>query len=477
MLRFHNTLTKQKEEFRSIEPGKVGMYTCGPTVYSYVHIGNLRAYANADLIRRFLTYRGYEVRMIKNITDVGHLTNDDMAQGDSGEDKLEKAAKKENKTPWEIARFYEDYAKETEKEMNILPAQFFPRATEFIPQMITIIERLIKKGFAYENNGNVFFDVTSFPDYGKLSGNTLEQLAIGARLEDPHPDKRNQWDFALWLKAPDNHIMKWPSPWSVGYPGWHIECSAMSMEYLGTSFDIHTGGVDNIFPHHEAEIAQSECANNVKFVNYWLHSQHMLVNDEKMSKSKDNFYRIEDIKDHGFSTMDLRFTYLLSHYRSRMNFTWDAIGQARKNRRAIENFISRLDSFIPEDNDRSNVIDLAFSQKQFEDAMDDDLNTPLAISILLSLVTEGNKKMDEKTLSNAPEISAFMNKVLTQIFGITPSRPQEQPVPASILDLLDQRNDARAKKDFTRSDQLRDEIFSAGYIINDTPSGSSLSKK
>ena len=322
MLKLYNTLTKQKEEFIPINPGKVGMYSCGPTVYSKVHIGNLRAYTTADILRRYLEYRGFEVRHIKNITDVGHLTEDDVAQGDSGDDKMEKAAKKEKKTPEEIARFYENYAKEIEKEINIEPAHYFPRATEHIPQMISIIETLIKKGIAYENNGNVFFDVTKFKDYGKLSGNTLEKLNIGARLNKPHPDKKNQWDFALWLKAPDNHIMKWDSPWSVGYPGWHIECSAMSMEYLGETFDIHTGGEDNIFPHHEAEIAQSESANGKKFVNYWVHNRHLLFDGEKMSKSKGTFLTLEDIRKKGFDAQDLRIAFLSSQYNSQMNFTW-----------------------------------------------------------------------------------------------------------------------------------------------------------
>ncbi len=476
MLKFHNTLTKQKEEFIPINPGKVGMYTCGPTVYSYIHIGNLRAYANADLIRRYLVYRGFEVRMIKNITDVGHLTDDDIAQGDSGEDKMEKAAKKENKTPWEIAQFYENYAKEIEKEMNILPAHFFPRATEHIPQMISIIESLLAKDFAYEKNGNVFFDVTRFPDYGKLSGNTLENLAIGARLEDPHPDKRNQWDFALWLKAPENHIMKWQSPWSVGYPGWHIECSAMSMEYLGASFDIHTGGMDNIFPHHEAEIAQSECANGVKFVNYWLHSQLLLVDGEKMAKSKGNFYRVEDIKENGFTPIDLRFTYLLSHYRSQMNFTWGALAQAQKNRKTIENFISRLNNFAPADTTEQKTISIESYKEQFDAAMDDDLNTPLAITILLALVTEGNTLMDAQKLTNATEVSSFIIKVLTHALGISLSDTKEE-IPAHVMELLEKRNTARTQKDFASSDQLRDEIIALGYDINDSSTGTSLSKK
>ena len=278
MITLHNTLTKKKEPFEPIHAGKVGMYTCGPTVYGKVHIGNIRAYMTADLLRRVLEHAGFEVRHIKNITDVGHLTEDDVAQGDSGEDKIEKKARTEKKTPEEIARFYENYFRETEKKMNIRPAHFFPRATAHVPQMIALIEILIRKNHAYEKNGNVFLDVTSFENYGQLSGNTLDRLKVGARLEE-HPDKRHSWDFALWLKAPVGHLMHWASPWSEGYPGWHIECSAMSMEYLGEQFDIHTGGEDNIFPHHEAEIAQSECATgHASFARYWIHSRHLLFN-------------------------------------------------------------------------------------------------------------------------------------------------------------------------------------------------------
>ncbi|HOF42458.1 MAG TPA: cysteine--tRNA ligase, partial [Candidatus Moranbacteria bacterium] len=334
MLKLFNSLSKIKEEFKPINPGKVGMYSCGPTVYGHIHIGNLKSYILSDLVKRYLEYSGYEVRLIKNITDVGHLSEDDLGQADSGEDKMLKAALIEKKTPEEIAKFYEDYFKTTEKEMNILPAQYFPRATAHVPQMIKIIEGLIQKGCAYEKNGNVFFDVTKFSNYGKLSGNTLENLKVGARLEE-HPDKKNPWDFALWLKAPEKHILKWESPWSLGYPGWHIECSAMSLEYLGNTFDIHTGGEDNIFPHHEAEIAQSECYTGKKFANFWLHTRHLLMNGEKMSRSKGNLYTLEDIKEKGFSAMDLRLLFLSSHYRSRLDFSWNALEQAHKNLQRI----------------------------------------------------------------------------------------------------------------------------------------------
>jgi len=465
MLKFYNTLTNQKEEFTPINPGKVGLYSCGPTVYGYIHIGNLRAYASADILRRYLEYRGFEVRHIKNITDVGHLTDDDIDQGDSGEDKMEKAAKKEQKTPVEIARFYENYAKETEVEMNILPAHFFPRATEHIPHMIEMIKTLIKKGFAYENNGNVFFDVLKFDDYGKLSGNTLEKLNIGSRLSEPHPDKKNQWDFALWLKAPDNHIMKWESPWSLGYPGWHIECSAMSMEYLGETFDIHTGGEDNIFPHHEAEIAQSECANDKKFVNYWLHNRHLLFNGEKMSKSKGTLLTLEDIKEKEFSAGDLRVAFLLSHYRSQMNFTWNSFKQAQKNHETIQNFVHRLKAFESVDAPNSQKVDIEKFRTDFENAMDDDLNTPLAMSTLLALITETNTLMDNNTLYNADIILQFFTKASTAL--AINLNTVEETIPDDVTVLAKKRTDARKNKDYELSDNIRDEIIKKGYEIID----------
>ena len=474
MLKIYNTFTKKKEEFVPINPGKVSIYTCGPTVYSYIHIGNLRAYTNADLLRRYLEYKGFEVRHIKNITDVGHLTDDDIAQGDSGDDKMMKAAKKEHKTPEEIARFYEEYAKEKELEMNILPAHFFPRATEHIPQMISIIEKLIEKGFAYENNGNVFFDVEKFEDYGKLSGNTLENLDTGARLEDPHPDKKNQWDFALWLKAPEEHIMKWDSPWSVGYPGWHIECSGMSMEYLGKTFDIHTGGEDNIFPHHEAEIAQSECANDAKFVNYWIHNRHLLMNGAKMSKSKGNLYTLEDIKKKDYSPTDLRIFFLLSHYRTQANFTWDTMQQAHQNRKTLENFLKRLNT-CPQDTKTLQDIDIEKYQKEFEEAMDDDLNTPLALTSLFTLVTEVNGLLDKNDLKNKKSVLTFLKRALNAL-GIH-IETKEDIISKELEELAARRDCARANKDFETSDKIRDQINNLGYEVKDGPNGYELIKK
>ncbi|NTW27349.1 MAG: cysteine--tRNA ligase [Candidatus Moranbacteria bacterium] len=472
MLNLYNTLSKQKEVFKSINPGKVGMYSCGPTVYGYIHIGNIRAYLLSDTIRRYLEYIGYEVRLIKNITDVGHLTDDDVAQGDSGEDKMVKAALKEKKSPEEIARFYEEYFKQVEKEMNILPAHFFPRATAHVPQMIKIVEGLIEKGFAYEKNGNVFFDVTKFEDYGKLSGNTLENLKVGARLEE-HPDKKNPWDFALWLKAPENHLMKWPSPWSVGYPGWHIECSAMSTEYLGNTIDIHTGGEDNIFPHHEAEIAQTQCYTGKQYVRFWLHGRHLMVDGKKMSKSKGNLYTLEDIKEKGFSAMDLRLLMLSSHYRSQTDFSWEALEQAHKNLQRINDFVLTLEALALRDISVTNTFDVTAYQEKFEAAMNDDLNTPLALAAVYELITEVNKKNDDETLSStdAKKILTLWKKI-NAVFGLVLSGQAE--IPEEIKRLVAEREQARLGKDFKKSDALRILIEEHGFILEDTKDGQKI---
>ncbi len=475
MLNLYNTYSKTKEEFDPINPGKVGIYTCGPTVYGYVHIGNIRAYLLSDTVRRYLEYQGYEVRLIKNITDVGHLTEDDVAQGDSGEDKMIKAAKREKKTPEEIARFYEEYFKQTEKELNIIPAHFFPRATAHVPQMIKIIEGLIEKGFAYEKNGNVFFDVTKFEDYGKLSGNMLENLKIGARIEE-HPDKINAWDFTLWIKAPKEHSMKWESPWSIGYPGWHIECSAMSTEYLGNTIDIHTGGEDNIFPHHEAEIAQTECYTGKQYVRYWIHTRHLLFEGKKMSKSKGNLFTLEDIKEKGFSAMDLRLLFLSSHYRSQTNFSWETLEQAHANIQKINDFVLNLEAIVSGDIHSSDIFDVFVFQKKFEAAMDDDLNTPLALSTAYELITEVNKKITEEKLStdDAKKILGLWKRMNT-VFGLVLQGQAE--IPEEIMNLAKQREQARNGKDFQKSDDLRTLIEKKGFILEDTKDGQKIKPK
>jgi cysteinyl-tRNA synthetase len=473
MLKLHNTFTKQKEEFKPLHKGKASMYICGPTVYDFVHIGNLRSYMTPDILRRYLEYSGYEVRQIKNITDVGHLTDDDIAQADTGEDKITKKALAEKKTPEEIAKFYTEVFHRDEDAMNILRAHFFPRATAHIPQMIKIIEELIKNDHAYKKNGNVFFDVTSFADYGKLSGNTLDNLKVGARLEE-HPDKKNPWDFALWIKAPTDHILQWDSPWSRGYPGWHIECSAMATEYLGDTLDIHTGGEDNIFPHHEAEIAQTECATGKKFVNFWIHTRHLLVEGEKMSKSKGNFYKLQDIIDKGFDPMHLRLFYLSSHYRKQADFSWKALEQARANFERIAEWKGKLEKISKS----KTVIPIASDELiQFNSVMDDDLNTPLALTLLYNLITETNKLFTEDKVD--PEKAAYILGVfneMNKVFGLKFSE-KETEIPEDVKKLSDERLEARKNKDFQKSDELRKEIEAKEYLIEDLDDSYKLKKK
>ncbi|MEI7425700.1 MAG: cysteine--tRNA ligase [Candidatus Moraniibacteriota bacterium] len=474
MLKLYNTLTKTKEEFKSINTGKVGMYVCGPTVYDFVHLGNIRAYTTPDILKRYLEYLGYEVRLIKNITDVGHLTDDDIAQGDSGDDKIEKKARLEKKSPADIAQFYEDDFREVENRMNILPAQYFPHATAHIPQMIKLITTLIEKDFAYEKNGNVFFSVTKFPAYGKLSGNTLENLKVGARLEE-HPDKKNPWDFALWLKAPKEHLLKWESPWSIGYPGWHIECSAMSSEYLGDTFDIHTGGEDNIFPHHEAEIAQTECATGKKYVNYWLHTRHLKVDGTKMSKSKGNFYRLRDIEDKGYSPMTLRLLLLSSHRQTQLNFTWKAMDQAKSNLQKINDFILNLEALATAKEAETTFIITKY-QENFESAMNDDLNTPLALSVLYELIADANKLLVNSALSSgdARKILALWKKI-NSVFGLRLFGQAE--IPKELIELAEKRKNAKLDQNFEQSDKLRQKIESFGYIVEDLKDNNYLIKK
>jgi cysteinyl-tRNA synthetase len=473
MLKLYNTLTKKKEEFKSINEGKVSLYTCGPTVYDFVHLGNLKSYLTADILRRYLEYSGYEVRHIKNITDVGHLTADNLAQGDSGEDKIAKKALSEKKTPKEVADFYEEYFKETEKKINILSAHYFPRATAHIPQMIKIIEKLLEKEVAYEKNGNVFFNVTKFPGYGKLSGNTLENLKVGARLEE-HPDKKNPWDFALWLKAPKEHLMKFESPWSLGYPGWHIECTAMSMEYLGETLDIHTGGEDNIFPHHEAEIAQSESYTGQKFVNFWVHTRFLLVDGEKMSKSKHNFYKLEDVLAKGFSPMELRLALLFSQHRSQLNFSWKFLSQAKINLESINNFYTKLLAYQPkiEEAKLANFT-LDIYKQEFEAAMDDDLNTPKALAAILKLVNEGNRLIAENLLGNPAEVKLLLEN-FAQVLGLI---LEKREIPEKITELAEARKKVRETKDFKASDILRQKIEKLGYLMEDDKDGGYSIKK
>ncbi len=476
MLKLHNTLTGKKTKFESIQKGKVKMYTCGPTVYDYAHIGNLCAYIHADTLRRHLIVSGYEVLHIVNITDVGHLTEDDLNQADSGEDKILKAALKEHKTSEEIANFYTERFFEDIKKLNITKASYYPRATAHVQQMIEIIKILLQKNLAYEKNGNVFYDVEKFSEYGKLSKKKIEDLKHGARLEK-HPDKKHSYDFALWLKAPKNHILKWESPWSLGYPGWHIECSAMSMEYLGETLDIHTGGEDHIFPHHENEIAQSEGCTGKPFANFWFHNRFLLVDSQKMSKSKGNFYILEDVIKKGFTPMEFRMLVISSHYRSSLNFTWRGMKQAKKNLQKISRFVETLNNLKENNNISSENTDLSLDtyQKELFKAMDDDLNTPKALGLLFELISRSNEKISKKSLSKAQieKLLSLWNK-FNKIIGLEINTKNTE-IPFEVLELAKKRQAARKDKDFKKADELRVLIEESGFEIEDNKDDFSLS--
>ncbi|MDD3190864.1 MAG: cysteine--tRNA ligase [Candidatus Pacebacteria bacterium] len=477
-LRIYNTLTKQIEDFRPIDDKCVTMYSCGPTVYDFVHIGNLRTFMMADFLRRTLLFLGYEVKHIKNITDVGHLTQDDI---DAGEDKMLKAAKREHKTPQDIARFYEEAFKKDEEKLHILPAYKFTRATEYIDEMIKLIEKLIAKGYAYETNGSVYYDINKFDKYGQLSGNALENLKIGARLE-ANPDKKNPYDLALWLKSGEEHLMKWQSPWSVGYPGWHIECSAMSIANLGETLDFHTGGEDNIFPHHENEIAQSEGATGKKFVNYWVHARFLLVDGEKMSKSKGNFYTLKDIEEKGFDPLVYRYLCLTAHFQSQMNFTWQSLKDS-------QNALKKLYAFAGSVDSKEEGSGIEKYIEKFQAALEDNLNTPLAIATVWEMIKDRSMsdrdrkttllKFDEVLGLGLSDIEPSLLKTETGEFelnggnikfSITRSST-EDTISEDLLDLVKERETARQAKDFATSDRLRNELKKRGYEIKDTAEG------
>src|SRR5438876_1034453 len=386
-MKLYNTLTKRIEEIVPLDVGKINMYSCGPTVYRYIHIGNLRTFTMADWIRRTFEYRGFEVLHVKNITDVGHMRQEMV---DRGEDKILAQARKEGKTALQIAQFYTDAFHEDEQKLNIEPATIFPRATEHIAEMIDIIQRLLEKHIAYEVNGNVYFDIKHFPEYGKLSGNQLENMLAGVR-EGVVEDRRNPEDFPLWKVAEPGREMSWDSPWGRGFPGWHIECSAMSMKYLGPHFDIHTGGVDNIFPHHEDEIAQSEGFTGEAPVNYWVHAQHLLADGQKMAKSTGNAYTCSEIEGRGFDPMALRYFYTTVLYRSRVNFTFRALQAAQTSLERLRELAYQLltqadEALVFSEEPLGAPLETYAWRDAFLAEVEQDLNMPRAMSVVWNML-------------------------------------------------------------------------------------------
>jgi cysteinyl-tRNA synthetase len=449
-VRLFNTLGRKKEELKPLEPRSVRIYSCGPTVYRYVHIGNLRTFMFADLLCRSLEYLGYDVTQVMNITDVGHLVDDTF---DRGEDKMLVAARLENKSPEEIATAYTQAFLDDAAKVNIRRASRYPKATEFIPQMIAIIEALIEKGHAYEVDGTVYYEISSFPTYGHLSRNTTDQLLSGVRGE-VDPRKRHPGDFTLWKSAGEHRLQVWESPWGPGFPGWHIECSAMSIALLGDRFDIHTGGADNVFPHHEAEIAQSEAYTGHQVVGIWMHADHLLMSGTRMAKSSGNFFRITELEAQGFDPLAFRFLALQAKYRTKLNFSAEGIAGANRALRQLRARVSEWSSGA--DGDRRD-----FDQR-FRNAIADDLDLPAAMALVAELTHS----------DVAPGAKAALLRDWDRVLGLDLDQaPVEGSLPAGAAELLEARHSAREAKDFAASDRLRGELEQLGVIVTDTSGG------
>lgn len=469
-IRLFNTLTRKKEAFRPLKGKTVTMYNCGPTVYDYAHIGNFKSYMLADLLRRFLEWKGFRVRQVMNITDVGHMTEDDVADA-RGEDKIERAAKREHKTPKQIADFYTRAFLKDWKSLNMLEPMARPKATDFVKEMIDMNRELISKGYAYVgNDGSVYYEVGKFRWYGRLSGNTIEQLKAGAGGRvDEQEGKKNPLDFALWINNP-RHIMQWKSPWGRGYPGWHIECSAMSMKLLGKTIDIHTGGEDNIFPHHECEIAQSEGATGRKFARFWMHVRHMMVDGRKMSKSKSNFFTLEDLVKKGHDPLAVRYALLAAHYRTKMNLTEESIEDAQKCIDRLRCFTRDMKGFrgSGKSTKAGKVIEKA--RKGFDEALSDDLNVPEALASVFGMVREMNR-LSEKGISSAEAKKAYGQMLdFDRVLGVKVDLPTDR-CPSDIRKLIERREALRKEKKFKDADRLRDQIKKRGWLVEDSPEG------
>lgn len=453
-IKFYNTLTKQKEKFKPIVKGEVKLYTCGPTVYDTAHIGNFRTFLFEDLLKRYLLLKSYKVTHVMNLTDVDDKT---ILRSNSDNISIHDLAKKY------IKLFYKDI-----QTLKIIPADYYPKATEHIPEMIDMVEKLMNNGFAYKSDDNsVYFNIEKFDKYGKLANLNLAEQKKTQRIATDDYSKDNPQDFVLWKawKKEDGKVF-WESPWGKGRPGWHIECSAMSNKYLGENFDIHCGGVDNIFPHHENEIAQSECANNKPFVNYWLHSEHLLVDGGKMSKSAGNIYKISDLIDMGFTPEALRYLLLSGHYRTNINFSVDKKHEALKVVQRINDFYERLLDLSAKC-DKTGALPEAYNL--FEKALADDLNTPEALAVFFEWLRKTNAQIDDNSLKDKDIISAinFIEK-FNSVFDLI---VEKSDVPSKITDLVKEREEARKVKDWAKADLIRDKILEMGWIIEDAADG------
>ncbi|MFQ5956905.1 MAG: cysteine--tRNA ligase [Candidatus Brocadiales bacterium] len=482
-LKIYNTLTREKSEFKPLHPGMVGIYVCGPTVYDHPHLGHAKSYVSFDVIVRYLRYLKYKVRYVQNITDVGHLTDN----ADEGEDKIEERARLERVEPMELVEKYMKSYFEDMDALNVLRADIAPRATGHIPEQIELIEKLIEKGVAYEVGGSVYFDVNKFQPYGKLSGRRLEELQTSVRIE-PNPDKHYPLDFALWKKAQPNHIMRWKSPWGYGFPGWHLECSAMSMKYLGETFDIHGGGLENVFPHHECEIAQSEAANEKSFVRCWIHNNMVTVGGQKMGKSLGNFVTLKG----AFAVHNpqvVRFFILNSHYRSPLDYTDEALNAAANGLEhlliptmAVRERLRHAKDKPPEETILKKIEE---HRRRFLEAMDDDFNTAEALGVLFQFSKEVNiilSSGQEISLKALQEIDFLYYTFGGEILGIVTDTPQpmagkDEKGDALISLLVDTREGLRRAKQWQLADEIRNKLGELGVILEDKPEGPKWRRK
>jgi cysteinyl-tRNA synthetase len=454
-MRFFNTLTRRLEEFHEIEKGKIGLYTCGPTVYDFPHIGNYRSYVFEDLVKRFFVFLGFSVSHVMNITDI--------------DDKTIRKANELGVPLGEVTRKYIDAFHADLRTLNILPADVYPRATEHIPEMLNLISVLLQKGFAYEKDGSVYFSIERFPGYGRLANIDREKLKLGAAVDADEYEKESIQDFVLW-KGKKQGEPSWPAPFGEGRPGWHIECSAMSMKYLGPHFDIHMGGVDNIFPHHENEIAQSECANGQTFVNYWLHCQHLVVDNKKMSKSLGNFYTLGDLLQRGFDPMVVRYLLISTHYRKLLNFTLENLEMAAQALSRVKNFVFSLKNVQVEgEADPELAAAVAASLSAFSANMADDFNVSGSLGVMFDLIHEVNPRMNALTQKDAANILACLQR-LDSVLGVV-GQGDSGPLAADIEEKIALREKARKEKDFARADAIRAELKKQGITLLDTPGG------
>ncbi len=485
-LQLYNSLTRKKEEFKPVNEGRVGIYVCGPTVYGHAHLGHAKSYVSFDVLTRYLRYLGYSVTYVQNITDVGHLTDD----ADQGEDKIVEAAKREKKHPMALAEYYTRSYFEDMDRLNCVRPDISPRASGHITEQIDLVKTLLEKGYAYEVNGSVYFEVSKFKEYGKLSGRNIDEMQAGARVE-VSPDKKSPADFALWKKAEPNHIMQWPSPWGMGYPGWHLECSVMSMKYLGKTIDIHGGGLENQFPHHECEIAQSEAANGVQFVKYWLHNNMVTVDGQKMGKSLNNFITLKQAftgtherLTRSYEPLAVRQLILNSHYKSPLDFSDAALFAAQSGYEKITRTVIELRrkwNSAPKgpkgEVDKEIEKQLSEIKEKFEAAMNDDLNTSVALSVIFELVRFANGLLEERgvTKEMLDAVDEMFRKLGGNCLGVVKDSYAKSSEGADyklskVMDILvEQRNQARNRRDFSAADAIRDKLEQIGIVLEDKP--------